>query len=58
VTGVDNLGKKDFARVTDRKFPNAVYVQISFSGPPEAPTHLKEKLRLQHHVYRTFIESM
>ena len=58
VTGVENLGKKDFVRVTDRKFPNAIYVQISFSGPPEAPAQLKEKLRLQHQVYRTFVESM
>lgn len=58
VTGVQNLGKRDFARVTDRRFPGGSYVQILFSGPPDAPTHLRERLRLNHSVYRTFVETV
>ena len=58
VTGVEDLGKRDFVRVTDRKFTGAHYVQVSFSGPPEAPAQLKERLRLQPSVYRTFVESI
>ena len=58
VTAVEALGKKDFVRVTDRKFPSGTYVQISFSAPPDGPTHLKERLRLNPGVYRTFIESV
>jgi small subunit ribosomal protein S6 len=29
VTGVENLGKKDFVRVTDRKFTSGAYVQVA-----------------------------
>jgi small subunit ribosomal protein S6 len=58
VTGVENLGKKDFVRVTDRKFTGGAYVQIAFSGPADAPAHLKERLRLNNSVYRTFVQSV
>jgi small subunit ribosomal protein S6 len=58
VTTVETVGKKDFARVTDRKFTGATYVQISFSAPPDGPANLKERLRLNHNIYRTFVESI
>ena len=57
VSGVENLGKRDFIRVTDRKLTAGAYVQILFSGPADAPSHLKERLRLKNNVYRTFIQS-
>lgn len=57
VTGIENLGRKDFARVTDDKFPNGVYVQVLFSAPAEAPHQLKERLRLNNSVYRALVES-
>ena len=57
VTAVDTVGKKDFARVTDKKMTSGHYVQIKFSGPADAPAHLREKLRLNQSVYRTFIQS-
>ena len=57
VSGVESIGKKDFARVTDKKLTGANYVQINFSGPSDAPAHLREKLRLNNSVYRTFIQS-
>jgi small subunit ribosomal protein S6 len=58
VTGVENLGKKDFVRVTDRKFTSGAYVQVAFSAPAEAPAQLKERLRLNGSVYRTFVQSV
>jgi small subunit ribosomal protein S6 len=58
VTAVENLGKRDFVRVTDKKLTNGVYVQIAFSAPAEGPAQLKERLRLNSTVYRTFIESV
>jgi small subunit ribosomal protein S6 len=58
VTGVDNIGKRDFARVTDRKFTGASYVHISFSAPPEGPAQLRERLRLNGSVYRTFVQEV
>jgi small subunit ribosomal protein S6 len=58
VTGVENIGKKDFARVTDAKLTGATYVHVSFSAPAEGPSQLRERLRLNNSVYRTFIESV
>ena len=58
VTAVENIGKKDFVRVTDRKFTGATYVQISFAAPAEGPALLRERLRLNQSVYRTFVESV
>ncbi len=57
VTGVENLGKKDFVRVTNPKLTGATYVQVAFSAPAEGPAQLRERLRLNHNVYRTFVES-
>ena len=58
VTGVENLGKRDFVRVTDRRFTSGAYVQVAFSAPAEAPAQLKERLRLNNSVYRTFVQSV
>jgi small subunit ribosomal protein S6 len=58
ITAVENIGKKDFARVTDAKLTAATYVHINFSAPPEGPGALKERLRLNSSVYRTFVESV
>ena len=57
VTAVENIGRKDFARVTDKKLTGAHYVHINFTAPADAPQHLREKLRLNGSVYRTFIQS-
>jgi small subunit ribosomal protein S6 len=57
VGAVESLGRKDFIRVTDKKFPGAPYVQISFAAPATAPAKLKERLRLNQSVYRIFLQS-
>jgi small subunit ribosomal protein S6 len=57
VTGVENLGRKDFVRVTDKKMTSGAYVHISFAGPADSPAQLREKLRLNQSVYRTFIQA-
>ena len=57
VSAVETIGKKDFARVTDKKLTGAHYVHIDIFGPADAPAHLREKLRLNNSVYRTFIQS-
>ncbi len=58
ISAVENLGKKDFARITDRELPNAVYVQVDFTAPPEGPRHLHERLRLNTSVYRVLVQSV
>ena len=56
VTAVENLGRRDFVRVTDPKLTGATYVHISFAAPSEGPGQIKERLRLNQSVYRTFVE--
>ena len=56
VTAVENLGKKDFVRVTDKKLTGATYVHVDFAAPSAGPSQLKERLRLNHNVYRTFVQ--
>lgn len=58
VGDIENLGQRDFARVTNPKRPSGVYVQVHFSGPASAPADLKDRLRLNQTVYRTYIESV
>jgi small subunit ribosomal protein S6 len=58
VTAVENLGRRDFARKTDDKFPAGVYVQVNFSAPAAAPAQLHERLRLNGAVYRALVESV
>ena len=58
VSAVENLGKRDFIRVTDRKMTSGTYVQIAFSGPATAPAALRERLRLNNSVYRTLVQSV
>jgi small subunit ribosomal protein S6 len=58
VTAVENLGRRDFIRVTDDKFPAGVYVQVNFSAPAAAPAQLHERLRLNGTVYRALVESV
>jgi small subunit ribosomal protein S6 len=58
VTAVENLGKRDFSRVTDSRFPDAVYVQVSFAAPVDGPRHLHERLRLNTSVYRAMVQAV
>ena len=57
VTAVENIGKRDFVRITDKKLTGATYVHVNFSAPSDGPSQLKERLRLNHSVYRTFVQS-
>lgn len=57
VSNVENLGKKDFVRVTDKKLTGATYVQVAFAAPAAAPAQLIERLRLNDSVYRTFVQA-
>lgn len=57
VGAVETLGRKEFARVTDRNLVGATYVQVSFAAPASGPAALKERLRLNSSVYRTFLQT-
>lgn len=57
VEEVINQGQKDFVRVTDRRQPNGIYVQVDFTGPSSAPAALNEKFRLDRAVDRILIQA-
>ena len=56
-TADKSLGQKDFIRITDRKNPNGIYLQIHFDGPATAPLAFREKLRLDRTIKRIFIQT-
>ena len=58
VKEIENIGQQSFARVTNKKFPQAMYVQIYFEGPRNTPEAIKKKLHLDKTIYRTFIETI
>jgi small subunit ribosomal protein S6 len=58
IAAVEELGKRDFSRVTNPKFTGAPYVQITYSAPVNVPAQLRERLRLNQNVYRVFIQSI
>ncbi|MFI3290510.1 MAG: 30S ribosomal protein S6 [Opitutales bacterium] len=58
VSEVENLGTKEFARVTDRKFPAGIYVRIAYEGPATTVAAINEKLRLDKTVNRVMIQSV
>jgi small subunit ribosomal protein S6 len=57
VTAVENIGRREFVRKTDDKFPGGVYVQVNFSAPAGVPAQLHERLRLNESVYRALVQS-
>lgn len=58
IAAVEELGKRDFTRVTNPKFTGAPYVQITYSAPGDVPAQLHERLRLNQNIYRVFIQSV
>ncbi len=58
VSEVNDMGQKDFARVTDVRRPNGHYVQIDFAGPANANAALQERLHLNKVAYRVFVQAI
>ena len=58
VKKVDNLGRRDFIRVTDRKHTGDTYVRYEFSAEANLPAALRERIRLDRQVYRLLLEAL
>lgn len=58
VSKVNNLGQKDFIRVTDRKVPNGIYIQFILSAPANFAAAVQERFRLDKSVNRILVESL
>jgi len=58
VSDVDNLGTKEFIRVTDRSFPAGIYVRYTFEADPSIPNLFSEKFRLDKTVNRVMVQEV
>lgn len=56
VQEVRNLGDAAFVRKSRKGPANGIYVQYTFTGPPEAPTTVRDKFRLDRKVDRIMIQ--
>jgi ribosomal protein S6 len=56
ITAIINKGQLKFRRVTDRKFPAGIYLQIAFEAAAAAPGLIRSKFSLDSTVNRVFIE--
>lgn len=52
---VENLGRRDFIRVTERRHPGDFYVEIEFDGPGTLPAAFHEAVRLDRTVKRVLL---
>jgi ribosomal protein S6 len=52
-----NKGQLRFQRITDRKFPAGIYLQIAFEAPTATPDVIRAKFSLDSTVNRILIES-
>ncbi len=53
-----DLGVKSFVRVTDRRMPNAHYVQFDVTAEKTLPISLREKLRLDRTIKRILFQTL
>lgn len=58
VTKVENLGSKEFVRVTDRNMPTGVFVQYDFEAAPSVPNQFQERFRLDKTVNRVIVQDL
>jgi ribosomal protein S6 len=61
VEGVEDIGIRDFVRVTHKQNPNGHYLAYTFSTPEgkgDFNTALQNRLKLENEVKRAFVESL
>ncbi len=52
-----DLGRRDFARVTDANFPSGHYFLLTVKAPTSFAGRVGEKFRLDKTVYRIMVQS-
>jgi small subunit ribosomal protein S6 len=58
ISSVENLGNKQFVRITDRKFPAGYYIKVDFKAAATLPKLLKDRFALDKTIDRIMIESI
>lgn len=57
VESVDNLGRKEFIRVTEKEHTGDTYLQVQASGPAGLPAAFQERIRLDRNIKRAMVEA-
>ena len=57
VESVDNLGRQEFVRVTEKGHTGDTYLEVVVAGPPSLPATLQERVRLDKQVKRIMVQS-
>ncbi len=57
VEGVENLGRRDFVRVTEKDHTGDTYLIIDVSGSPSLPGDLQERIRLDKQIKQAVVQS-
>lgn len=57
VESMENLGRHDFVRITEKEHTGDTYLQVTVSGPASLPGDLQERIRLDKLVKRAMVRS-
>ena len=58
VESLENLGRRDFSRVTEKDHTGDTYLQVVVSGPASLPGDFQERVRLDRLFKRTMFKSI
>jgi len=57
VESVENLGRQDFVRITEKEHTGDTYLRVAVSGEPSMPADFQERIRLDKQIKRALIAS-
>ncbi len=57
VESVENIGRQEFVRVTEKDHTGDTYLQVKVSGAPSLPADFQERIRLDKQIKRALLES-
>jgi len=58
VESLENLGRRDFSRVTEKDHAGDTYLQVVVSGPASLPADFHDKTRLDRLFKRAMFKSI
>jgi small subunit ribosomal protein S6 len=57
VSAMENLGRQEFIRVTEKDHTGDTFLLVEASGPPNFPGDLQERIRLDKQIKRIMVQS-
>lgn len=56
IEAVENLGRQDFVRITEKNHLGDTYLRLKISGPASLPAAFQERIRLDKQIKRALME--